>query len=234
MSVQKILKHAKEAKDILDRKDIKSIHGKLKWFHIRPTSYGITLVSTHEKRKMRGISEVAISKLEDFLKTTAGAVDGDAIDWAKIIYNGRVFIERTPESENRKREKEFRHQANFINEIVNNSKAFPKISEELFFIGSEVILQEGTTQDRKRIDVVAHDGNGKVLFFEIKSEDNKQDNPKEQIEAYINRYKNDKYFKELLMCYPTTIPIDTKINSFEGWVVKGNEKSKLLTFEKVL
>ena len=235
MSSQTILANAKKAKCILA--DMSGIHEKLKWFHIRPTATGVTLVSTHQDRMMRGIQGVAISKLGQLLATAASAVSDDGgIDWDTITYNKQCFIKRTTESKKRKNEKEFRHQAQFINEIINNSKVFSDELHvaELFFLGSEVIFQLETTSDGQRIDVVAHDGNGKVLFFEFKSSDNAGDNPHEQVVGYIKKYRNNEDFQELLRQYPAIHTLDAESIVFEGWVVRGDETSGCLTFEKAV
>ncbi len=124
---------------------------------------------------------------------------------------------------------EYRFQAYFINEIINNEQ-FKNILgvKELYFIGSEVILHEGVRQTRRKPDVVAHDGRGKIFLFELKRNGSK-DKAIEQVNDYIEYYGESENYKELLLNYPMTEV--KEIKEYNGWAVEGNEGKR--NIEKV-
>ena len=205
----------------------------LPFFHLRPTSSGITLVTTHESDAMcmRGIARISPTRSVEMLNMSAEAVKNDgSVDWSNIVYktkqgNSRRFPERKQQSINSKREKEFAIQAWLINKIVSGNDALSKTLgvSELYFLGSEIIWQESTIKNGQRLDIVAHDDKGKVLFLELKDISNKADNPEKQVKDYLETYSKDKYFKEFLLAYPSISAIGSKkIESFEGWVVIGD------------
>ena len=193
------------------------------YFHLRPTSGGVTLVSTYCEKAMRGITKIALSRCIEMLESAGSAVSDTSIDWCNIKYNKRTFPERSEKSLGYKKEKEYAIQAWLINEIVKGNSALCerfKVSK-LLYVGSEIIWQEGTTRGGKKIDIVAHDGNGKVMFLELKNKDNTNDKPEKQVLGYLESYCADESFKRFLLAYPA-IPQVKKIDSFEGWTVIGD------------
>lgn len=222
MSKDVVLENAKKAKAELDRM---GIDRPIPFFHIRPTSSGITLVTTHSEKAMRGIVGISASQAGELLKRASDATRADgSVDFSQVKYVKKTDKEETfPESPDTKCEKEFAIQAFVINKIVCGEKSFSaKFGvDQLFFIGSELILQEGSTENGKRIDIVAHDGYGKILFLEIKDKSNAEDDPRAQVQNYVKKYHEDAQFKELLLNYPT-IPSVQQVREFEGWTLIGN------------
>jgi hypothetical protein len=223
MSKEDLRNNARKAKEVL-----KEYPDGIRFFHLRPTAEGVTLVTTHPDRAMRGIAGIAISRAAQMLKLAAGAISGDSVDWARIKYkkssgDEQDMSERTEESLNSKKEREFTIQAWLINKILEGDSALcEKLrAPKLYFVGSEIIWQEGTTQGGQRLDIVAHDGDGKVLFLELKDKSNTADDGKKQLLDYLNNYGNDKDFAEFLKDYPSASPVE-KITAFEGWVVIGD------------
>jgi hypothetical protein len=237
MGKASLLENAAKAKKILG--NLESIHDKLKLFHIRPASSDVTLVTTHEELAMRGIQYIDILKLKDFLEKLADAVD-DEKWYERFEYDGKYFKDRSKESKENKEERELLHQARFINEIINYSNAFNHIQGigELFFIGSELVFYEKGDGKKEIIDVVVHNGSGKVLFFELKDEQNIKDIPKAQaqvmryIDKYVKNEKNKIPFEYFFRSYPTIHPIKDNVNiEFEGWVVICYKEGKSSRFE---
>ena len=230
MTKEKLLNNAWQARVAMDKwNECSKYPTGVPYFHLRPTTGGITLVTTHPSKAMRGISKIAISRCIEMLDLAANSVNDNSLKWESIKYtpksnNDRTFPERSESSLASKKEKEFLIQAWLINEIVNENKALNEKFNNvpnLFFLGSEIIWQEENQKGGKRIDIVAHDGKGKVLFIELKDKSSK-DEPSEQVSGYIKTYDCDE-FKEFLKCYPSLPPIK-KIDSFEGWVVIGDHK----------
>jgi hypothetical protein len=223
MSREDVLKNAKRAKAQLSE-----IANPVPFFHIRPTSSGITFVTTHKDRAMRGIAKISAARTGEMLTLASRSIKGAAVDFSRVKYvrkTGRteIFEERTQASLSKKREKEFAIQAFVINAIVSGEKSLPdKFGvDRLFFMGSELILQDGTVNSGQRIDIVAHDGNGKILFIELKDESTKDD-PCDQMRKYLKKYGNDEQFKELLLNYPSIPGISKVDRPFEGWVIVGD------------
>jgi hypothetical protein len=187
-----------------------------KFYHLRPTSGGVTIVTTHPDFPLRGIT-VAKTKLfgavADILKSP---------QISAVETGGKQFHKGTKNGKN-----EYPLQARFINDINGGSLEIrEKLGcKNLYFIGSEIILQEGTTSNGKKIDVVAADNLGRVYFVELKSNKNKSDNPYNQVREYLDIYGKDgsknKDMEDLLENYPNySLP---KITEFIGVVVKGDK-----------
>ena len=203
MSKEILLKNAERASETLKR--YKKFPEGVRYFHLRPTAGGLTLVTTHKDRAMRGIARIAPPRCIEMLDMAKNSVNDVSDDWLGIHYetkqgNKRMFSERQKQSLEAKKEKEFAIQAWLINEIVNgNPELFKKFNvHKLHFIGSEIIWQEKTVQGGQRIDIVAHDGNGKVLFLELKDESNTKDDGGKQVSEYLRSYGEDEDFKEFL------------------------------------
>ncbi|MDR0652615.1 MAG: hypothetical protein LBG12_04840 [Synergistaceae bacterium] len=134
--------------------------------------------------------------------------------------------------------KEFPLQAKFINDLTRDGSAVcTRLGvNKLYFVASELILQEVETSGGDKIDVVAADEKGNVFFFEMKSEQNKKDNPVAQVARYIERYgknghRNDE-FEKLLRNYP--IHSVSKIDKYSGIVVIGDENGyEIRPLEKI-
>ncbi|HYE09726.1 MAG TPA: hypothetical protein VEF53_06060 [Patescibacteria group bacterium] len=110
---------------------------------------------------------------------------------------------------------------------MNNNKELKKYLnvEKLIFIASEFIIHESKDKDpRKRIDVIAFDGIDTVIFFEMKTPQNEEDDPLSQVSEYIERYgKNGKYgveAKQILMEYPIN-GVTTANYKIKGYAVYG-------------
>jgi hypothetical protein len=218
-----ILHNAKSAKEVLTE-----FRNPVPFFHIRPTSGGVTFVTTYPAKAMRGITEIPPARAGQMLRLAQSETRNDTVDFSKIHYirkTGRVdeFPERMQKSLSEKQEKEFAVQSFIINKIVDGDESLIKKFnvENLFFAGSEIIWQETVVSGGMRLDILAHDGKGKILFLELKDERNTGDDPCGQVREYVNNYGNDDEFKKLLLNYPA-IPEIRKISSVEGWVVIGN------------
>jgi hypothetical protein len=201
-----------------------------RYFHLRPTSRRVTIVTTHETRPMRGV-ESAITELYDALCVVNDAISGDSVDWdtIKSKLRGKEF-EIGGVGKEKNEENEFRLQARMINGMRGNAELKTKLGVgDLRFAASEMILREKDVKGGKKIDIVGHDGMGSVFFFELKTPGNMKDAPKAQVEKYLDRYGKGGFgneaFENLMKTYPMySIPSLEKYFSYA--VVGYGEKIK--------
>lgn len=206
----------------------------VKWFHLRPGSGNITIVTTHHSRPMRGIhvGKTEIKSSIDFLADCI-ADDGKTVDWEKIArsYNaGRGF---DPGDGNGK--KEYPYQAEMINHLAENQKLKGLLGvQNLYFTGSEILFSRGD-EKRKKIDIVAHDGRGKVFFFEMKAPGNKRDDAVTQVKSYLDMYgkggEKNGIFEKMMAVYPQN-PIDV-ISEYVGCGIVGYSENPILEKENL-
>lgn len=219
MAIKDVLsnaKYGKRAYEELEKEKLDEVEKFKKFFHIRPKTGGFTIVSTHPERPMNGI-KVPKTKLKGAIIQIAQSIEKDKIDWERAKINSKEF------HISGKSKGEYRLQANFINTITKGNKQLNNILgvNNLYLIGSEMILQENTTKGGNKPDVVAIDDNGRVLLFELKTSKNKVDDPKTQVEKYTETYEKNERYERLILNYPMT-KIDN-INKYEGWIVRGNK-----------
>ena len=193
----------------------------VKWFHLRAGSSNVTVVTTHLDRPMRGIhiGKTKIGNTIEFLAKCIGD-DSKTIDWDRIKKEYKERKEFKTGFQNR----EFPYQAKMINGLSRNHELKKLLNvHDLYFTASEVIFSRGTNE-RKKVDIIAHDGAGKVFFFEMKAPENKLDDPVRQVKKYIKVYgkkgtvKNE-IFEEMMANYPQN-PI-TNIKEYIGYGVIG-------------
>ena len=220
---------AKMAQDALAelKRGAPGIYAKFaKWFHLRPGSKNITIVTTHPCRPMRGIyvGKTIVKSAVEFLADCIGD-DGETINWDKIKGISKGFVN-----------KEFPFQADMINNLHRNLNLKKLIgARNLYFIASEVIFSR-SDETRKKVDIVAHDGEGKIFFFEMKSPENKKDDPVEQVKKYIDIYgkggRKNAIFETMMKNYPQN-PI-TEINEYIGYGIIGYNDNPVLIEEMLI
>lgn len=222
MSKENLIKHAKEAKEIWDNKLSNiSKNNFTRFFHIRPTASGFTIVSTSPEKPMNGHANIKSSNLENSINLCSEEIKKESIDWNKLaIQGGYKGIEADI-------------QAWLINVINNYNNKFDSYYQELinaleveklYFIGSELIFQENTPKDGKRPDIVAHDGEGNIFLLELKcSKGDSIENAKNQVDEYVTIYQNDEAYRKLLLNYPMTRNLN-KIVRYIGIVVVGEKE----------
>jgi len=230
-----ISKAAREALASFKEKNPEKFKKFIKWFHLRPGSGNVTIVTTHEERAMRGI-KVGKTRIESSAEFLADCIDtdGKTINWKKIA--GKFNAEKGFEKGTGNGNKEYPFQAKMINNLHDDKKLKKLIGvKNLFFIASEVVFSRGK-EDRKKIDIVAHDGDGKVIFFEMKAPANERDKPVDQVNGYLELYGKDGtknyIFEEMLKNYPQN-PIE-KITGYDGYGVIGYSDNLSLKGEKLI
>lgn len=234
MAKNDVIKNAKIAKKIWDEINDEELKKSFKRnFHIRPITSGITLVSTHPSKPMNGNENVRIMTKrstgtaeyyfdEDFIRKCANLnLDKGEFDKLGITKGDKGF--------------ESHLQAwliNVINDCENQYNKELKEAlklDEIYFIGSELIFQEDVVNKGQRPDIVIHDGNGIIYILELKTskgysrKDGKS--PHEQVQEYIEKYKFDEQYKELLLNYPMVEKLN-KITEYRGFVVKGDKNTE--------
>ena len=193
-----------------------------KWFHLRPVADSVTIVTTHPDRPMRGVS-VSKTKLKEAIEFLDDciATDGNTIDWKKIEaagYNVGKGFERGRENA------EFPYQAKMINGLQDNRQLIETLgAQNLYFTASEVVFRRGHDGGQEKIDIVAHDGAGRVFFFEMKAPENDNDKPVEQVNEYLKLYgkpgMRNRVFEDIISVYPQN-PV-TRFDEYIGYAVVG-------------
>ena len=201
-----------------EKKHSKSAGNFRKFFHLRPCGSYVTIVTTHRDFPMRGV-QCAITKLPHAIHVIADAINGSSVDWPQIALAGEKwnFDKRTVESKAKKNEREFKAQAEIINSINDGKYNFS-------FVASELIIHEGRIGKRERIDIVAQDDAGTIIFIEVKADGSKDDS-KAQALRYIKKYSEDEGFERLLERLLVNYPIYTAkhITGYLGKTTLGTE-----------
>lgn len=177
----------------------------VKHFHLRPTSTGITIVSTLPYAPMRGIT-VKCSELAATLGDLAKNFDkllGEDEQSAKEKLRELGFKERQSAGANGEREEDI--QAAFIRGMIEGQVAY----EDIHFLASELNLE-----DENRFDVVGVKGNY-LFLFELKN--GRTTKVFKQVERYVAHVnQNLAAFTTLLQNYPI---VDTSVSQIDA--VKG-------------
>lgn len=206
-TVQQVTNNALSSKTILadflaSQKDMTAF---VKHFHLRPTSAGITIVSTLPYAPMRGIT-VKCSELAETLGDLAKnfvKLLGEDEQSAKEKLRELGFNERQSSGANGEREEDI--QAAFIRGMIEGQAAY----EDIHFLASELNLE-----DKNRFDVVGVKGNC-LYLFELKN--GRTTKVFEQVERYVTHVnQNLAVFTTLLENYPI---VDTSVSQIDA--VKG-------------
>jgi hypothetical protein len=231
-SINEVIKNSKFGKEEWNKIESEDVKKKFKkYFHLRPTQSGFTIVSTHPNRPMNGIQAVSKLNLKVGIENIEKAINNENIEWKKanIILLRNHNKTRGFHITQKRPNKEYKVQANFINKLLEGSKEIKDIFgvKELDFIGSEIILPG----KKEKIDILAYgetsSGSKKIFFIEVKkagkvSRDLKE-KAFEQVQEYVDVYSKDKDFATLIANYPMLDrEIDINECECEGWVVKGN------------
>lgn len=186
-TVNGIIENAKEAK---------RIYGGLKLddhfnmcFHLRPTSKGITIVSTLSDAPMSG-KDVPQEKLEEtllVLNENLKRICGDDTKKALDILNGIGYKERGT----RTSDLEENIQAGFIKGLLSKQPDY----EGIEFVASELALTQGS-----RFDVVGFK-DGVLYIFELKK--GRTFKAMKQVADYVKLVEeNESAFRKILSVYP--------------------------------
>lgn len=181
-------------------------------FHLRPTSVGVTIVSTLPYAPMRGISIPSTSLATEFTRTLEtlagnfGKLMGEDEQAAKEILRTMGFKERQSAGANGDREEDV--QAAFIRGIIAKEPDY----EGIQFVASELNLE-----DNNRFDVVGVKDDC-LYLFELKN--GRTTAVFEQVSRYLAHVQeNWDVFTALLQCYPNlTAPI-AQIQDIKGIAV---------------
>jgi uncharacterized DUF497 family protein len=220
-----ILENTKEAKKQWEEfsKICKDINDFKKKFHLRPTKKGVTIVSTLEKKPMRGrlVGKTVVKEwLEQLYAVTISTKSQE--EKLKILQELK-FDDRKQSSNSNEKNEEF-YQAKMIAEMSENQtlKDFLKV-DELIFIASEFILHHQLDESkRERIDIIGYDGKNRIFFFELKDPEDPKGDPVSQVKRYVEIYGGVKLKEmlEILNEYPIN-SVCTKDIVIEGYAVYG-------------
>jgi len=186
---------ASEAWGILSVEDQNKIK---KYFHLRPTQSGVTLITTLSFLAMRGKDKLRtvedIGKVLKIIAARYKEVTQDDDEMAKQVVLEILGIHEG--SRDHEKDLEYDIQARMIKHMSEDSNLARVLDSdrEIKFIASELIFEQGPN----RVDIVGF--NGKTLyFFELKKD---RTSKVEQVKEYVNYYRNSDFLKQLLSRYP--------------------------------
>lgn len=175
-----------------------------KYFHLRPTQNGVTIVSTLPCAPMRGITnlqtEEEIKKtLEAIIKSNKAIVSDDEVKAKSCLDKLGFQCRKKGPKENKLEELlEEDFQARMIN-TMHNSNVLKALGNDkkINFIASEFIFEQG----KHRIDIVGYDSET-VYFFELKKD---RTTKVDQVKKYVDYYMsptNNPLFTDVMSKYP--------------------------------
>jgi hypothetical protein len=220
----KIIENAKISISIWNKIEHKDKDKFSRYFHIRPTNGGFTIVSVNSCLPMRGIHPKTPKDLESniiLLLNNLKKITGVDTEAAKK-YLLKLGFEEKPNAGN---PQEDEIQAKIIRTMNDNDNLCRIIGvNKIKFVTSELILE----QKKTRIDIVGL-ANNKLLLFEIKRGRTEKT---EQLYDYIVYYnKNIDKLKYLLSVYPiNSVPSFDKIEGI--MVMKFAENSSREKWQK--
>ncbi|MFH1983781.1 MAG: hypothetical protein ABIL58_18225 [Pseudomonadota bacterium] len=186
-----------------------------KYFHLRPTNSGITIVSTIPFFPMRGIAGIRskdslLDKLNDIYKNMNQISSVDI----EVVTEKMKEIGFTKREGKKAVNIEEDIQALMIRSMSNDENLRIKLSaaNRIKFVASELIFEKG----KNRVDVVGFDGINLYLFELKKGRTTKVD----QVRRYVDYYSESKNLirlKELLKFYPIN-PVD-RFDGIKGIMV---------------
>jgi hypothetical protein len=190
------------------------------YFHFRPTTDGITIVSTLPFAPMRGISvsnselKHTIDELMNCFPTLMGEDDKKALALlASFGFNKRTSGKHKLEED---------RQAQMIRGMVNNESNY----NGLQFVASELIVEKTQNNRDCRFDIVAIKDKT-LCLLELKKD--RTTKAPEQVRRYMDFYiKNEKAIRQLLETYPNN-PIKDyeQIKGIAVMRLSENTKSKM-------
>ena len=200
-TIKKIIQNAQGTCTVLNELNGKLKHqGRLwKYFHLRPTSDGVTIVSHHPLAPMRGTSRT-VDELEKTLMDLDGQLNPLAAEYPDEEKSYKIFdnfsFHRRDEQEGRELEEDI--QAAFISGLVSNGAEY----EGIQFLASELILPDEDAKKQNRFDVVGYKENT-LYIFELKR--GRVTTIYGQIDCYRTHFESHiQEFKNLLAAYPCT------------------------------
>lgn len=199
MNIIKYARIATQAWENFIREDnsMRRIH---KYFHLRPTNSGVTVITTLSGYEMRGVTGI---KKEEELLNLLKEIEENYEILTSLDESRRSMIMKSlkfpirGKANNVKLEEKI--QATMINTMSsdNNLKDTLGAKNCIEFVASELIF----TQGKHRVDIVGYDDQD-VYFFELKKERTKA---VDQVKKYIEYYSendNSAILKELLKNFP--------------------------------
>ena len=172
-----------------------------KYFHLRPTQSGVTIVSTLPYAPMRGITGLAsvsaISEALNKISQNFKKITQDDEEAAKQVLNVELGFALRPDAGDHDPLEES-YQAMMVNLMSQSNIAESMgLSEKMEFIASELIFEQGPN----RVDVVGICGR-ELYFFELKRD---RTTKVGQVREYVDYYSqppNMAILKQLLANYP--------------------------------
>jgi len=181
-----------------------------KYFFIRPTNSGITIVTTLPFMPMRGkvvkSGAELKSTLQKIIKSYSKITQTDEVA-ASDFMKGIGFNQRSIQNS-----REENYQAIFINSMNDDHNLKIKLgsASNINYVASELIFERGNY----RVDVVGYNGSD-LFFFEFK---NVRTTKVNQVSEYVDYYtKNIKILSDILEHYPMN-PVST-FNQIKGVMV---------------
>jgi hypothetical protein len=195
MKIDKMVENAQMASIVWSQISSENQAKIAKYFHLRPTNSGVTVVSTLSFLPMRGITVQSKKDLHIVLARIARdykKIVGTNIKLAKsILIDDLGYKERSDISKFREEDA----QAIMIRTMEGHRDLLHSLNVDVRFVASELIL----ARKLGRIDIVGIAGET-LYFFELKKDRTTDD---KQLTGYKNSYTpEDAELRELLANYP--------------------------------
>ena len=212
---------AEMSRSVMDEFDLENPDNLFRrYFHLRPAADAVHIVCTHDERIMKTIkiggktNDKRRASLIKAVTLVSDCISADySVDWGVIAQNyncNKGFAEGgkiKPESVSK---------ALMINEMGNNPKLKELLRvETLYFTASDLGFEKGD----KTVDIVAHDGAGKVFLFEVKAPGKKANNidlPQSFMGLYAKSGERNGAFEEAMRNFP-----QNPINAFDEYAAYG-------------
>lgn len=219
-TVDKIEKNAREGAKVYQTflKDFKAPMLFRRYFHLRPTSGGTTIVCALPEGAMRGIDCTDVSQLQKKLEDIGNSLPALLADdraTRRNVLDKLGFAQR--KNGDSKLEEDV--QAKFINGMINGECAYRGIQ----FVASELNLE-----DANRFDVVGFKDDT-LYIFELKR--GRETSALSQVKGYCDHARvNKSEFERVLACYPNlAVPSFSKIQGIAVMALAENSLMKKWT-----
>lgn len=222
--MEKIIANAVKASSVWNSLKTEEKKKLKKYFHLRPTNSGMTIISTLPQIPMRGISVTSKGQMEATLKLILEnykkLVSVDMKKAIEAIKHVGFKCKKTP-----KLGLEENVQAVMINTMTRDKNLTKELGckNEIKFIASEVILERN--KEGGRLDIVGYDGRD-IYFFELKKD---RTTDMKQLKRYL-KYFESKRIKPVLEKLLANYPINSvpKYKNIIGvMVMRSSDNSKV-------
>ena len=199
MPNKRIIENAKKATELWEKLKKEDQNKLEKYFHLRPTQSGITIVSTLSFLPMRGlvVTSNRLSAALNFLTKNYQRITKTDEDDAKkfLINKNNAFFFKSRSGTSILEEDV---QSTMINTMSDDSNLSTKLnrSSKIKFVASELRFQQG----KHKVDIIGYDKEDLYLFELKRARTSKMEQLTNYLEYYNNKHLG--FLRDLLKNYP--------------------------------